>query len=81
MHVEESIPTSTTFKCGSCGYKSEDEIDMNEHIKSKPVIKCKICDKTEKAYMQNSCVQSYTRGFLQEKLDPNKLLHTDILQV
>ena len=41
-HLDENLPS--TSNCGKCEYTSDDEEDLNLHIKSVHVILCNLCD-------------------------------------
>ena len=45
-HPDETLPS--TSKCGSCDFESDDEENLNVHVKSKHEFSCEICELTFK---------------------------------
>ena len=45
MHDDENMPSSS--KCGKCDYESEDDSDLNTHMKSDHGIRCDLCSYVE----------------------------------
>ena len=43
-HQDETVPS--TSKCGSCDFESDDEKNINMHVKSKHEFSCEICELT-----------------------------------
>ena len=41
-HQDETVPS--TSKCGSCDFESDDEKNINMHVKSKHEFSCEICE-------------------------------------
>ena len=55
-HQDESVPS--TSKCGSCDFESDDEENLNVHVKSKHIFSCEICKLTfqnEKKLQTHMC--------------------------
>ena len=74
--MDEDIPS--TSKCGQCEYESDEESDLQEHIKENHESLCKICGI---ACDGNSNLENHVKKMHPEKLDESESEKVSYLKV